>query len=198
MNFYDTYLMSSALMRNALHVAFVGDVSRLEPIKLARGELTPTKALVFKYKAGASGGTPCDLVSTDIAVIKLVSSRVTTLFEQFTGWSTFEVLVYGKDGRCLPGYRGLAITGRCGAIDNLRSTAIQKPPLAPRGRPYEAWVGLYFDESSWDGSHCFMPADKNYIFVTGDVKRSIEDAGASNFRFERLAEFERGVVEMSM
>lgn len=47
------------------------------------------------------------------------SDRVIDLLrdEGFTGWDTFPVEVYLKDGSRLLGYQGLIVTGKCGALD---------------------------------------------------------------------------------
>ena len=40
--------------------------------------------------------------------------------QDFTGWRTYDIELFGRDGVPIPGYHGLAIHGRCGPMDGLR------------------------------------------------------------------------------
>jgi hypothetical protein len=146
--------------------------------------------LEFEFMKGASGSTACDWVSTSTAYISIVSTRLVNAIRQFRGWRTFPVCVYGKHGKRIPGYHGLAVIGRCGPIDNSRSVQQWRPPKAVTGKPYRAWVGLYFDESSWDGSDIFMPECTALICVTEPVKESVTRARLTNVRLVALSEME--------
>ncbi len=102
-----------------------------------------------------------------------------------SGWSTYPVELFGKQGEPLGTYHGLIVHGRCGAIDDSRSERTTKEfPAAV----LPIWRGLYFDEDSWDGADIFMPSDETgWIFVTERAKH-IFAARAKNVRFTTLTE----------
>lgn len=83
-----------------------------------------------------SGRIPCDLIGTTAVVLMLVSSRFVAVLEEnrFTGWVTFPVRIHLRDGTEVPGYRGLAVTGRAGPIDDTLSSASYDCPTLRQGR----------------------------------------------------------------
>jgi hypothetical protein len=104
--------------------------------------------------------------------------------EGFTGWRTYPVHLYAKDGARIPGYHGLAIHGRCGPLDDSRS--VQLDTIYPGG-VFPKWYGLYFDEETWDGSDLFMTSSEQaWIFVVEAVKRAFEKAKLTNVEFTAL------------
>ncbi|MBN1206978.1 MAG: hypothetical protein JXB05_18990 [Myxococcaceae bacterium] len=107
----------------------------------------------------------------------------------FTGWSLYEVSIQDKQGHLIPGYSGLAFTGRCGNIDWPQS--IEVPRIFPAGI-FPVWKGLFFDPTSWDGSDFFMPAEfVGWTFVVEEVKKAFERAKIRNVDFTPLDQFER-------
>ncbi|MBN1206945.1 MAG: hypothetical protein JXB05_18825 [Myxococcaceae bacterium] len=107
----------------------------------------------------------------------------------FTGWSLYEVSVRDKQGQLIPGYSGLAITGRCGDID--WSQSIELPRIRPAGI-FPVWKGFFFDPASWDGSDFFMAAgDSGFVLVVEEVKKAFERAKLRNVGFTPLDQFER-------
>ncbi|RMG23878.1 MAG: hypothetical protein D6732_24330, partial [Methanobacteriota archaeon] len=184
------YLLGNAHKRGALHVDPVEEIE--DEFALVRGEILPEKPIRFRYH---SGSKPYDLIGTTYAPLYLVSDCVIHVFEQegFTGWLTYPVEVYGKKGERLEGYHGFAVSGRCGPIDNTLSRREWRP-APPGGNPYLAWIGLYFDLSSWDGSDIFVPVSSGYIIVVERVKEALERVGITNVMFDRLTEIERLVL----
>jgi hypothetical protein len=50
-------------------------------------------------------------------------------------------------------------------------------------------IGLYFDESTWDGCDFFCPAGENtYIFATAKVKNLFEQHEIEGFTFTPLTQ----------
>ena len=188
MDFEHLYSLGDASIRGALHVNPRDNIN--DPYALLRREVIPTEPIVFKY---SMGGEPKDLISTGHAVLYLLADRVFEIFREnhFTGWASYPVVIYGKKGELITGYQGLAISGKCDPLDNSRSQRILKDPLTPKGKPYYALLGLYFDLNTWDGSDFFVPRSTGYIFVTERVKEAIEKAKMKNFEFKRLTEIER-------
>jgi hypothetical protein len=192
MDFNHIFLLGNAFNRGALHVESKQKIPN--DIGLARGDWRPTAPLVFKHH---SGGRPCDLVGTTYATLDLLSPRTAQLFrdEEFSGWTTFPVQVFTKDGLLIEGYEGLTVTGRCGPIDNSRSREHWRPPARPGVvEKLRVWLGLYFDLATWDGSDFFGPAGTAHVFVVERVKQAVERAGLTNFTFQALSGVERLVL----
>jgi hypothetical protein len=94
-----------------------------------------------------------------------------------------------KQGQTVPGYGGLAVTGRCGNLDD--SMSVQVPRIYPGGI-FPVLKGLLFDPASWDGSDFFMPAQRfSFVFVVEAVKKAFERAKIRNVKFTPLDQFER-------
>ena len=104
-----------------------------------------------------------------------------------SGWSTYPVELFGKQGEPLGTYHGLIVHGRCGAVDKSRSVRTTKE--FPGG-VFPIWRGLYFDEDSWDGSDIFMPSDETgWVFVTTRAKEVFAEC-AKNVCFTALADID--------
>lgn len=90
---------------------------------------------------------PKDVIHSGVA-ITLISDRVVDILTShgFTGWTTYPVDLRGKHGESIPGCQGLAVRGRCGALDDSRST---KYDQTFPGGVFPCWRGYFFPESSW-------------------------------------------------
>lgn len=192
MNFASTY----SLLHKGLHGELVVnpvDFPVESELALAHGDLQPDKPIQFSYHMGKR---LTDFLSCGFPVISLVSERFIDTLKAggFSGWRTFPVTILGKDKQEISGYSGLAITGRCGPLDNSRSERRTLPAKWPAVRPVPAWYGLYFDLSTWDGSDLFMPEGTGFIFVTEPAKSALEKAKLTNLHFTRLTEVERLVL----
>ena len=194
-DFSSFYRISGAGERNALHVRTTKDdnwkplLPSLDSLSaLVQGNVRVSSPLRFQWSAGESA---YDQVTTELGRVHLLSDRIFECFAHhgFRGWSSFPILITGKDGLEISGYRGLVITGRCGPIDSSRSVHVTQPPGVPGGRDREVAMGLFFDPATWDGSQIFTP-NGGYLFVTKEVKEAIEGIGATNFRFKPLTEIE--------
>lgn len=137
------------------------------------------------------GRLPEDIIRTTIAAPVLISDRVVELLRSglFTGWDTYRIHLFGKEGVPIHGYQGLAVRGRCGPIDNRRSTVVDR--IMPGG-VFQWWRGIYFDPATWDGSDLFTPVGNvGWIFVKEAVKRAFEKAKVRNASFTPLDQVER-------
>jgi hypothetical protein len=194
-NFSKIYQLAGIGDPSALHVRatkdeswqpFLNDFASLS--LLVQGKATIPSPLQFMWSRGE---IPLDHITTELGRVHLISDRIIDCFTQngFRGWSTFPVIIRGKDGGDVSGYRGLIVTGRCGPIDNSMSIHTAMPPRVP-GRPErQAFVGLYFDPATWDGSQIFTP-NGGHHFVTEEVKDALEAVAATNFRLRRVTEIE--------
>ena len=169
-------------------IAFRADIDIDDARALTRGELCVSTPVHLRWAMGRR--TPSDVIFTRLFGGIIVHERVVRLLEEhrFTGWTTYPVEVCGQDGQHIPGYHGLAITGRCGPIDRDRSVVKLKQFPAKMAR---VWVGLYFDPATWDGSDMFMPADFDCVFVAEQVWKAFRRARVKNVQFTRLDQVER-------
>lgn len=156
---------------------------------LARAEDRPLRPIEF---VRAQGRVPHDVLGTTYGVLTLISEKFRSVLQDsgFTGWATFPVAVV-VDGSPLPGYHGLAVTGRCGAIDDDLSERVIVPPPVPGGAAMPHLRGLCWSPESWDGSDLFMAENYSGVFVVERVKQALEAAEITNVAFERLSEVER-------
>ncbi len=175
--------------------AFRGDVAvETDAIALTRAEMQPSPPIKVTWAMG--GAKPGDVTWTTMGTMVIVSDSLIQLLRShgFTGWSLYEVSVHDKQGQLLPGYSGLAITGRCGKIDYSRT--IKVPRIRPAGI-FPVGKGLFFDPESWDGSDLFMPAEHvGYKFMVGEVKKAFERAKIRNVHFTPLDQFEVEAMDL--
>lgn len=140
------------------------------------------------------GGQAMDVLWGGLIGIIAISDRLRDSLQshQITGWSTYPVTVFGRKGEFLPGYHGLAITGRGIDEDRTRGEIIVKPPIVPGGRPPRVRKGLFFEESKWDGSDMFRVG--GHIVVTIKVKRLFRRERVRNVKFTPLPDFEKDLI----
>ena len=121
-----------------------------------------------------------EIVSTDYSCIRLINSKVKTIFEenQFTGYKTFPVIFLDKNNREIHGYHGLSITGRAG-FDNFSSSEIIDKILITN-QIIRKYKGQYVDE--WDGSDFFCPKHTTSTCVTPRVIETLRENRIKNFR----------------
>jgi len=171
------------------------DLESDETFGLTRAEMSRSRPVIVQWAMGSA--KPSQVIWTTMGVVVIVAESVIQLLQShgFTGWSHYEVSVHDKQGQRVPGYSGLAITGRCGKIDYSRT--IQVPRIRPAGI-FPIGKGLYFDEDSWDGSDLFMPSDPKfgYKFMVDAVKKAFERAKIRNVHFTSLDQFEVQVMDL--
>jgi hypothetical protein len=172
------------------HRAFRGDVAvETDACGLTRAEIRSPHPVEIGWAMGQA--KPSAVIRTTMGTMIIIADSVVQLLRShgFTGWSQYEVSVRDKQGQLIPGYSGLAVTGRCGNIDD--SLGTQVPRIYPGGI-FPVWKGLLFDPASWDGSDFFMPAERvGFVFMVEEVKRALERAKIKNVHFTSLEQFER-------
>lgn len=148
----------------------------------------PVTPVIFNY---SSGSVLRDVISANPPVL-LINDRVFNLLTKrgITGWTTYPVVVYGKDNIEITGYHGLAVTGRCGPIDDKKSKWVKAPAKIGDGK-VSVRYGYFFDEKTWDGSDLFLPPESGVVFVTEKVKDLFKEEKVSNVDFIKSTEFER-------
>ena len=152
----------------------------------------PSYPITIPHAMG--GKIPGDIIWTTYPPISpIVSDKVIRILnnEGFTGWSTYPVNVYYKSGEIVPGYQGLSITGRCGQIDWSKSRKEPRPPRVPKGKPFEVYIGMFFEPSTWEGSEIFCPEGRSTIFVLEHVMKSLKKNKVKNLLFHKSSEYER-------
>lgn len=123
--------------------------------------------------------------------LKLISNLLLENLKQseISGWSTTPVILKGKSGQKISGYAALTVAGKCGDIDERRSSCRILPPIPSLGVPErKEWVGWFFDENTWDGSDIFTPGDAAHIFMTRRAKDLFERFKTKNLEFIPLNE----------
>jgi hypothetical protein len=179
--------MGSGWKRTAMRFEPFTEIEK--PLKVLVGKLRPRYPIEFRWDTGSK---PQDLMGTTHAILDLVSECFidTLLEERASGWSTYPVRLYDKAGLELPGYVGLAVTGRAGPVDRSKSRIELLPPPVPQGQAMYAEIGMYFDPESWDGSDIFIPEGTAAVCVVERVKRALEKRKLTNIEFEALSERE--------
>jgi hypothetical protein len=186
MDFDRLYFVEDPCTRGALVV----DSERIEyPPRLFWGEEQPATPLHFTH---AMGGKPRDVIWTTYGFLYLVSQRVITVLgeNRFTGWTTFPAEVCGKGNERIEGYHGFAVTGRAGEEDLTRRVKVRLPADRGPNSGLEAWLGVYFDPASWDGSDVFILAGGLRAIIAEPVKAALERARIRNLLYTRLTEVE--------
>ncbi len=158
---------------------------------LAQGKFVFDEPIQFD---AASGGHATDVLRSQDPLLFCVSGRLIRLLEEneITGWSTYAVEVYDRQGAFLPDYHGFAITGTVCEPDYSRSAVIDKPPRFPGAEGYQIYKGLYFDESQWDGSDMFWVGMGKRVIVDR-VYRLFRKHKIRNTLFTPLTEYEINV-----
>ncbi len=150
-----------------------------------RGEWKPERPLTAHWSMG--NRKPQDDIVWGLSDAWIyLSPQLQQLFRdyQVSGWLSYPIVLHNKDGEVCPGYAGISITGRCGPIDEEGGQVV---PGQKAGIKFIQRVGLYFDESSWDGSDFFCPAGNNtYMFATERVKSLLEENEIRGFKFTPL------------
>ena len=165
----------------------------IDDVGLLQGTVTPSAPVVFRH---AIGRVPSDLMLGGSPFVLLISDRFQEVLKEhaFTGWATYPVAVQTKRGAPIPGYSGLAITGRAGDVDWNRSESSIRASLRPDGHATHSYRGMYFDEASWDRSDLFLLGDTGRLVVTAAVRDALRAAKIRNVAFTRLTEVQTSVM----
>ena len=121
----------------------------------------------------------------------LVSDRFLEILEtnHFTGWKSYPVRLFEKNGTEVFGYNGFSVTGKAGKIDWEQSEVVQIPSPIDKTITYPYYKGIPIDMSKWDGSDIFMAEGCRFYFVTEQVYKVLKKAKITNIEFEKATEF---------
>jgi hypothetical protein len=181
------YRMSDPLSNSAFR-GDVDDVATYREMEVAkRGEGHPSRVPVIHHSMGRK---LCDFIW--VSLVPIIHQRVVDLLTLggVTGWATYPVQVFDREGVPVPGYHGLSITGRCESIfvDRKRAEVVYRD--LPGGRfPY--YKGLHLTTESWDGSDVFTAADgkTGHIVVTEKVRDLFAKARVTNVEISPILEY---------
>ena len=125
----------------------------------------------------------------------LVSDRFLEVLEtnHFTGWKSYPVRLFEKNGTEVFGYNGFSVTGKAGKIDWEKSEVVQIPGPIDETVTYPYYKGALIDMSEWDGSDIFMPSNSWRKFITESVYKALKKAKMTNIKFEKATEILRSV-----
>ena len=146
--------------------------------------------IVFRQKKGYGGKKLVDFLNLGSTTFGPVSDRVIDLLRDggFTGWDTYPIEVFLKDGSRLPGYRGLMVTG--GECDTDISLSEQVDTIGGQG-PYgyacTCLKGLPIVLDSWDGSDMFRLRSYGGVYISRRLRDALKDAKISNLDLRQSA-----------
>lgn len=150
---------------------------------LFKGRASADRPLLVRHARGLA--RPSDVIWSTAPV---VGPRVLAVLQKgaFTGWGTWPVEVRDRDGTLVPGYAGLAVTGRCGPWDF--SSCEEVDVEFPYGRMRRV-RGFRFDPAGWDGSDLFLVGQTSFILCAERLAAALRRARIRNVRLVRLTEW---------
>ena len=145
--------------------------------------------IVFRQKKGYGGNKLVDFLNIGSASFGPVSDRVINLLRDggFTGWDSYPVEVYLKDGSKLDGYQGLMVTGSCGALNPSIPEPIDVVGYYWEGVSWPFLKGFPLDIASWDGTDIFRPDDLSVIIISRRLRDAFKQAKISNVNLNENA-----------
>lgn len=125
----------------------------------------------------------------------LVSDRFLEVLEtnHFTGWKSYPVRLFEKNGTEIFGYNGFSVTGKAGKIDWDQCEIVQMPDTWDSSKIKSYYKGTPINMSEWDGSDIFMPSNNWGKFITEPVYKALKKAKITNIEFEKATEILRSV-----
>ncbi len=185
-NLHELFLLDEAFEERAVRAAFCS--KDIDFLRLSAGQC-PDSIQMTRH----SGSKAFDLVGTTRHGIYLFSPRLQDALRstKVTGWQPCPVTFFsGRPNEELRQYAAIGITARCGGLDNTRSIRTMTS-TTKTGKSVPRWVGIYFDEETWDGSDMFRPVGTMLTIVTSRVKNLLEGVGVTNVRLRKVLEVER-------
>jgi hypothetical protein len=187
------YALGESFGRGAFRVDALGELPGGDPYALTRGEVEPEAPLRFRHDQGSRVE---DYIGTTWAVLHLVSDRFLGVLQGFSGWRTYPVEIYDRHGEPVPGYHGLAASGRCGPIEDELSPVEVLPPPVPEGEAMPHRIGIRFRPETWDGNDVFCPDDGSaWTLMTQEVRDALVAAKITGIDLDRITEIEQLVLE---
>ena len=104
-----------------------------------------------------------------------------------TGWKTFPIKLYDKNGNEISGYHGFSIIGHCNPINYEKSAIIEKRKV-PTGPICKFYKGMFIDK--WDETDFFTPEGTYEIFITKKAADILKKNKITNVQLENLTDSE--------
>ena len=113
----------------------------------------------------------------------LISDRFKNILNEsgLTGWKSYPILLYDKNGRQIEGYNGFSITGRAGNMHKFDA-----PPIEQGYSPKSD--GYYFKFDAWDGSDIFR-VFPHHIIITKRFSEVLLNHKVSGIKIDRLTDY---------
>jgi len=184
-NFYE---LGSAFLKSAIQVRSEA-LEIADHFELIRGDYSRWKfPLMFKQSRGSKY---YDIIHTGCVNLFLISHHLGEVMNKYdlTGWKTFPVTIYDKQGSLVVGYRGLSIIGRSGPIIYNDATVFNKR-LVPNGSMNKYYKGMFIDPDTWDKSDIFLPYGAYNIIVSQKACDVFLDEKISNLRLDNISDIE--------
>jgi hypothetical protein len=184
--FDNLFEIASRFSRSAYIAELSIDVDRA--LSCLREELSVPR-IVARWGGGAS--RPEQISWTTGLFPLILDDTVCELLraDGVTGWASLPCDLHSKDGALLTGFNFLTVSGRCGPIEDERSSIVQKEYP---GGVFPAMKGLFFDPESWDGTDFFTTTDRTgWVFVTKRVRDALKRAKIRNLAFHSLGSITR-------
>ncbi len=145
--------------------------SELDPGKVSRAECSVDKPVMIYWAMGKS--SPGKLIwTTSFFSIIVRRDFAQALSESgITGWSSYEVIVVNGALEPSSDFVGLAIRGRCGALD-YRNSKIELKEYPGGWFPELRGVGI--STKDWDGSDLFTSRQTSHVLCTDKVVRILK------------------------
>lgn len=136
--------------------------SRIEcRLKERDGEVCGRNHFLKSYYGGRN------FVASDEVVDLLMKNNI-------TGWKTYPVEVYSKEGKMVKGYNGFSITGRCGAVKPSLCEEVNIGSGKHNDPRVEGYWGDPLDLDTWDGSDIFILEHTVYKYASQKAKKVLE------------------------
>lgn len=164
--------------------------TNIDHLKLIKGDYTGIEfPVVFKQEYGSK---LYDLLDTGHAGFLLISDRMKSVLEEnkLTGWKTFPIKLYDKEGEEILGYHGFSVIGKCGPT-NYKNCEIIKKRLVPKGPLCQYYKGVTID--TWDGNDFVTPEGTYETFITRKAADILKKHRISNMYLQNLADSEMAV-----
>lgn len=146
----------------------------IDGMGLLRGEVVPDRPVLFRWHLGT---VPRDLVMGGFVELLLISDRVRSMLSngQFTGWSTYPVRLLDRRGGDIPGYHGLAVTGR----KPTQLSAVQR-----------SWDAGGIEDMVWrlrSDDDLYLDGSSSFVVVTRPVAAALRAGKVTNLHLVPVA-----------
>ena len=145
--------------------------------------------VIFKQSGGKK---ICDLIAIENPKLFLISEQFKTILDKnrITGWVTYPIKLFDKEGNEIFGYYGFSVIGRCGEL-NFKNCELVEKKLVPHGPLCQFYKGVKID--FWDGSDFCLPKNSTQIIVSPKTAELLKQSKLSNVQLENLAERETSI-----